>query len=102
MDLRNADLHGANAARAIFTNAHLFEADLSGANMIRARFEFADLTGAECQSADLKCQSADLRGAIQRDFGKARVSRSGTKTSVPLGAIVVEIFDCRPPAVEGF
>ncbi len=60
-DLRGADLRGANLSDADLRGADLRGADLRGANLSDADLRGADLRGANLSDADLR--GADLRGA---------------------------------------
>jgi uncharacterized protein YjbI with pentapeptide repeats len=65
-DLRDADLAGANLAKADFSGARLGGASLFGANLTRARFFGTELAGADLNRATLvkaNLSQADLAGA---------------------------------------
>ena len=61
VDLRNADLLGANLSDADLRNADLCRANLRNANLRGANLSDADLLGANLSDADLR--NADLRNA---------------------------------------
>ena len=61
MDLKGADLRGANLSRAVLRGANLQDAKLRGANLYRADLSDADLKGANAGGADMK--RANLNGA---------------------------------------
>ena len=66
MDLRGADLYGANLGGADLRGANLGDADLRGANLGGVDLRGADLYGANLGGADLRGANlgdADLRGA---------------------------------------
>ena len=65
IDLRGADLMGADLIRAYLDGADLSGADLTGADLIRAYLDGADLRGANLTGADLS--GAHLDGANLRD-----------------------------------
>ncbi|WP_414635465.1 pentapeptide repeat-containing protein [Actinophytocola sp.] len=62
VELRGADLVGADLHNADLAGANLRGARLVGANLRGARLRLADLTGADCRAADL--HGADLRTAL--------------------------------------
>jgi hypothetical protein len=61
VNLRSANLHGANLAGADLTEAKLVRANLRGADLLGAKLAGADLTDANLHYADLR--GADLHGA---------------------------------------
>ena len=68
-DLRGVNLRGAHLGAAELQHANLKRADLRGANLPRAKFRYADLRGADLRGADLRhadLEGADLRGADLR------------------------------------
>ena len=69
-DLRKADLSGADLRKANLSGAKLSEAILSGAYLSEADLSGADLSGADLRGADLRgadLSGANLSGAILRE-----------------------------------
>ncbi|WP_143108841.1 pentapeptide repeat-containing protein [Bathymodiolus thermophilus thioautotrophic gill symbiont] len=65
LDLREAQLQGANLQSAQLQGVNLFNAQLQGANLQRTQLQGANLQGTQLQGANL--QSAQLQGVILID-----------------------------------
>jgi uncharacterized protein YjbI with pentapeptide repeats len=76
LDLRKADLIGANLREAVLGKANLKEANLKGANLSKADLSGADLSKANLFESDLR--KADLSGArlIDTNLFNALLSRA--------------------------
>ena len=76
LDLREADLPGANLSEADLHGADLTDTDLTGADLARANLREADLTMANLHGAELR--GADLRGAdlTRADLARADLRRA--------------------------
>ena len=79
IDLREADLSGANLSEALLRGANLSGADLSGANLSWAMFRGANLSAAILSTANLS--RADLSGADLRDSNFWGADLSGADLS---------------------
>ncbi|MEM8962027.1 MAG: pentapeptide repeat-containing protein [Acidobacteriota bacterium] len=88
-NLSNVDLSGANLSDADFSHVDLSDADLSDANLsdanlVHANLSGADFTNANLSSADLSgsyLSDANLRGADLSDADLSNVECSGTNFS---------------------